>query len=93
MSERSGERLLEGYYKELPIIADGDNVIYRRWMEDGKRDVIGLDLAIECIQVNGGARLIEEAFWQIVEITVRQGVLPRIIEIDRLGNPVERSQN
>ncbi len=33
--------------------------------------------------------LIMEAFWKVMEMTARQGVLPRIVEMDRLGNPVE----
>lgn len=60
---------------------------------DGIMDSMGgLNLLLQSLPPYS-RKVLLQVIWGTVESTIRQGVPPMIIEIDRFGRPVERSRN
>lgn len=83
---------LAGYHKELPIIIEGSESMAEYILNKGGRSMGELNLVVQSLPPEG-KKALEQALWRLIEITSRQGVLPLIVEVDRSGNPIERSEN
>lgn len=95
MSDRErGERryLPEFPYRQPPIIVEGIENLVEWLSRSSDRSILDLNIITQSLRASS-RRILEDALWRVVECTSRQGVLPQIIEVDKFGNPIERSEN
>lgn len=93
MSERKdvGDPLAD-FHRELPILVEASDQLITLILERRERKMMDLNLALGTLPTDR-KNLMQQAIWRVLEMTARQGVLPLIVEIDRFGHQVERSEN
>ncbi len=87
-----GPESLAGYHTELPAIVEDSQSIADLILNEPKRSMGELNLIVSSLPPDS-KEVLQRALWRVMEITFRQGVLPLIVEVNRFGNPVERSSN
>lgn len=89
--DESGYQAPEFPYRQLPRVVEGIEGILELVNRE-KRSLLDFNMIAHMLPASSRG-MFEEALWRVVEIASRQGVLPLIIEVDKVGNPLEHSQN
>lgn len=74
--------------RELPQIVNGfEGIKFMLRFISLERNILDLNLVIQSLSSSGRATL-KAALWEVVETVSVEGVVPKITQVDRYGNPI-----